>query len=83
MPPLTDTPAKDCLTPLLLNPTEAARTLRISERSLYSLVQSGQLKPIRIGRSVRISLTELERFITEKTNHNELPPRASSRRGRS
>lgn len=51
---------------LLLRPREAAEALAISERSLWTLAASGQITPIRIGKSVRYSTEELERYVSEK-----------------
>ncbi len=51
--------AIDCL----LRPREAAAWLKISERSLWSLTHQGQLKAVRIGRSVRYDIADLVAFI--------------------
>jgi excisionase family DNA binding protein len=48
---------------LLLSPKDAAAALSISERTLWSLTNQGRLKSVRIGRSVRYAVTELERFV--------------------
>jgi excisionase family DNA binding protein len=46
----------------------AAQALGVCERVVWQLVKDGKLKAFRCGkRSVRISITELERFITEQT----------------
>jgi excisionase family DNA binding protein len=48
---------------LLLNPIEAARALSISPRTLWSL-KAGRLIPhIRVGRSVRYSVDDLNAWI--------------------
>ena len=42
---------------------QAAELLGVCERSVWKLVKENELKPVRIGRSVRIPLAEIERFI--------------------
>jgi excisionase family DNA binding protein len=53
------TTTTDCL----LRPREAAQWLKISERTLWSLTQRGELPAVRIGRSVRYDLTDLVAFV--------------------
>ena len=49
---------------LLLNSREAARSLAISERSLWTLTQEGQIPVIRIGkRTVRYAVDDLLAWI--------------------
>lgn len=43
--------------------TDVAEILNISQRQVYSLVSSGELPAIKVGRSWRIESTELEEFI--------------------
>ncbi len=45
--------------------SEAAECLAISESKLYQLLAARQLQFFKIGRSTRISITELQRFIAE------------------
>lgn len=40
--------------------------LAISRSSIYLLIDSGQLIPIRIGRSVRLPVDQLEQFILDR-----------------
>ena len=47
----------------LLTEREAAEYMRISPRTVFSLRASGKLACVKIGRSVRYRLAELERFI--------------------
>ncbi len=54
-PPMTD--------PMLHSPVEAGKVLGIGRSSLYLLMQSGELAPIRIGRSRRIPVTALDELV--------------------
>jgi excisionase family DNA binding protein len=56
---------------LLLTAIEAADALAISPRKLWSLTASHEIPHLRIGRSVRYSVTELERWIDEQTRGGE------------
>ncbi|TRU03014.1 MAG: DNA-binding protein [Microcystis sp. Msp_OC_L_20101000_S702] len=51
--------------PILLTIKQVSERLGISRSKLYHHINSGQLKCIRIGRSVRIPRQELEIFIRE------------------
>jgi excisionase family DNA binding protein len=42
---------------------DAARRLSVCERTVWGLVRDGHLQAVRIGRSVRIPVAELERFV--------------------
>lgn len=52
--------------PLLVNVMEAAEILALSRSSIYQLLWNGQLVPIRIGRSVRFSIEQLEQFVSDR-----------------
>jgi predicted DNA-binding transcriptional regulator AlpA len=53
--------------PILLPAKDTARTLSISERTLYSLNKSGALPCVRVGtRAVRYAMSDIERFIAER-----------------
>ncbi len=58
--PLRDVRAADRL---LLTPEEAATVLRIGRTTVYALMKSGELRPVHIGRSCRISQAELDRYV--------------------
>jgi excisionase family DNA binding protein len=49
--------------PLLLTPEEAANVLRVGRTTIYALMKAGELHPVHIGRSCRISRAELERYV--------------------
>ena len=48
---------------LLVDLDEAARRLAMCRRSVQALVYAGELRAVRIGRSRRISVAELETFV--------------------
>ena len=54
----TQSPAR-----LLLNSRDAARALAISERNLWERTKTGEIPCVRIGRSVRYSVRDLEAWI--------------------
>ena len=58
--PLRDVATADRL---LLTPEEAAKVLRIGRTTVYALMKSGDLRPVHIGRSCRISQSELDRYV--------------------
>lgn len=45
---------------------EAAELLSLSRAKLYSLLSKGEIRGLKVGRSRRIPLRELERFIEAK-----------------
>lgn len=51
---------------LLLTVEEAREQLHLSRPVLYSLINSGQLRSITIGRARRIPSTALEEFIADR-----------------
>ena len=53
---------------LLVTVVQAAEILSLSRSSNHQLIWSDQLVPIRIGRSVRFSVDQLERFVTERAS---------------
>ena len=67
IPRATNDPAPDLHRPLLVDVSQAAAFLAISRSSIYQLIWSEQLLPIRIGRSVRFSVEQLEQFVTDRS----------------
>lgn len=53
------------LTPLL-TVRETADVLRVSERTLWSLTNSGELPAVRVGRSVRYDQNDLAAWIESR-----------------
>jgi len=56
-------PVETLASPNLLTPKHAAERLAISPRKLWSLTASGDIKCLRIGRSVRYDLASLSEFL--------------------
>ena len=52
--------------PLLLTSREAAACLRISERTLWTLTDRGDIRCIRMGAAKRYPMSELERFVASQ-----------------
>ena len=48
---------------LLLRPNEAARALAISPRKLWAMTASGEIDCVRLGKSVRYQVGDLQRAI--------------------
>jgi excisionase family DNA binding protein len=45
---------------------ELASELRVSNMTVYRLVQSGQLPAVRVGRSYRIRATDVDRYLADQ-----------------
>jgi excisionase family DNA binding protein len=58
---------------LLMSIGEAAAALAIGRTTLYELMWSGEIRPVRIGRSVRFAKSELTRFIDSHTDYANPP----------
>ncbi|MDP9315473.1 MAG: helix-turn-helix domain-containing protein [Chloroflexota bacterium] len=50
---------------MLLRPDEVAAALGLSRSRVYELLGSGELPSVRIGKSIRVSVTSLERWIAK------------------
>ncbi len=49
----------------LLTPEQARQRLSLGRNTIYALLRNGSLQAVRIGRAIRISDAEIERFITQ------------------
>ena len=59
---------------VLITVPEAARRLAISRSYLYQYLQRGTLPSVRIGRTRRIRVADLEAFVERLRNeHNDAP----------
>lgn len=47
----------------LLTPEQARQRLSVGRNTIYTLLRKGALKSVRIGRVIRVSEAEIERFI--------------------
>lgn len=56
--------------PLLVDVKMAAATLCVSRSTIYQLVWDGELEPVRIGRSVRFTPSQLAEFVTRRTSRS-------------
>lgn len=45
---------------------EVAAQLRVSNMTVYRLIQAGQLAAVRVGRSYRIRDTDVDRYLAEQ-----------------
>ena len=61
---------------LLLSLAEASKAINLCERTVWSLVNSGELPHLRVGRRVLISRGALERWIAEKETNGHAGSRA-------
>jgi excisionase family DNA binding protein len=70
------TPTKGFEVPLpeLLTESEAARVLRLHPRTLRKARSSGSLTHIRLGRSIRYTIADLNAFLAAATVANDVEP---------
>ena len=59
--------------PLLLTPEEAATVLCVGRTTVYAMMKAGDLLPVHIGRSCRISRAELERYVRRLETPRRVP----------
>jgi len=65
--PFMEPHMQTALLPSLVPVKEAARLLSLSLAKTYGLLASGELKSVKIGRSRRIPLSEIQRLSTPQT----------------
>lgn len=51
---------------ILLDIRETARALKLSDRTVWSLANTGELRSVRIGRSRRFDLRDVHAFVERK-----------------
>jgi excisionase family DNA binding protein len=61
--PVETAPTESPALKLLLTPPEAAAVLSVSPRTLWGLTNCGKVRCVRLGRSVRYALPDLERYV--------------------
>lgn len=54
---------------------DAAEVLRVGRTTLYALMKAGELRPVRIGHSCRLSRVEIERHVRRLEAPEPAPPR--------
>jgi len=59
---------------LLVTVIEAAAVLAVGRTTVYELIGTGELRVVHIGRSVRIAVVELQRYVELKsdTRHGQV-----------
>ncbi len=50
------------MTPALLDVAEAARYLGVSRKKVYELIEWGEIKAVRLGRSTQVESESLDQF---------------------
>ncbi len=63
--------------PLLVTLKRAGEVLAVSPRTVRRLIDAGQLAPIRIGRSLRLSATDLAAYVDRQMSHRHTSQRAA------
>jgi excisionase family DNA binding protein len=53
--------------PLLLKPTEAAESLRVSRAKVYAMLAAGELPSVRVGRFRRIPVLALRQWVEKRS----------------
>ncbi len=64
---------------LLMTARQVARALGISRSMVYLIIQRSELRCIHIGRAMRISRSEVRRYINERENAQQMPRRSVAR----
>jgi len=49
--------------PVVLSVQDVARLLRVGKNTAYGLVNSGELRCVRVGRQIRVSRDEMLRYL--------------------
>jgi excisionase family DNA binding protein len=66
MSEMTSLPDRGEPTSTFLTVGEVARSLRVSNMTVYRLVNSGQLPAVRVGRSYRIADSDVRRYLEDR-----------------
>jgi excisionase family DNA binding protein len=53
-------------TPLAVSPRKAAQYLDVGHDAIYTLLNQGRIKSVKLGRRRLIPVVELERFLTDE-----------------
>lgn len=68
------------LRPLLVTPVQAAAMLNVGRTTIYYLARDGAITPVRIGRSTRYAVEDLEAYVRARSATTA--DRSSDGRGR-
>jgi excisionase family DNA binding protein len=60
-------PTDDHVIPLLIPARKAAKMLCISQRYLYTLTNSRQIRAVRMGRKCLYRVADIQRFVDERS----------------
>ena len=71
---MSDSDSNTLMTPILVDPREAARLLAISERTLWDLTFQREIRSLKIGRCVRYRVADLHGWAENKTRSAEPSP---------
>jgi excisionase family DNA binding protein len=56
---------------LLVRPMEVAEALGVSRSKIYELIASGAMPSVRIGKSVRVSVDELRKWVRSHSSGSQ------------
>jgi excisionase family DNA binding protein len=56
---------------LLLKPAEAAEALGVGRSTIYLLLASGEVPSMRVGRSIRVPVEALRRWVAARTGDTD------------
>jgi|GEM_PF-2055237 len=54
--------------PLIMDVHDVSRLLGIGRNSAYAFLRSGEIHTVRVGRQIRVSRAEIERFIEGRSS---------------
>jgi excisionase family DNA binding protein len=57
--------------PVMFTPDQVAKIISVSKSQVFALIRNGELESLSIGRSRRISQTQLINYITDKEKKDE------------
>jgi excisionase family DNA binding protein len=57
---------------LLYTAVETAKMLNVSRATIYVLIREGKLKPVHIGRSMRVHIDEIRGFVDSLVADSEV-----------
>jgi excisionase family DNA binding protein len=63
---VSSTGAGPVIAPLAVSPRKAATILDVGHDAIYTLLNAGRLRSVKIGRRRLIPVSELERFLAEE-----------------